>query len=271
MISRVSPLAPNRNHPPAKSTDTGVPASGDDGSISAVLPDADASLPVVAGSPNDTPLLILEDAKRALAEAKTVDEVISIQDKAIGLVAYAKRASNRQLEAEAAVIRMEAERRLGQMMQQQKETVGLSKGGRPKTGVRETPVFDQLPTLAEAGIDKNLAKRARAAAALSDEEFQAGVKAKRDAVRTGTGSRKKSLAVKARAPIRRERRRERKPCTYLQKWLSQISEVCKYDDERELPSDLDAAEIDAAIATVTEAIGELNKLIGRLEEARPQK
>ncbi len=44
-------------------------------------------------------------------------------------------------------------------------------GGRPKTGVSDTPVFEKPITLAEAGIDKNLAKRARSEAA-SEEEFQ---------------------------------------------------------------------------------------------------
>lgn len=43
------------------------------------------------------------------------------------------------------------------MRQAQKETVGLAKGGKPyqSTGVTDTPV---TPTLAEAGIDKNLAE-----------------------------------------------------------------------------------------------------------------
>jgi hypothetical protein len=50
-------------------------------------------------------------------------------------------------------------RRLGQLMEMQKATVGFAKGGWKSRGVSETP--QDLPTLAEAGIDKNLAKRAR--------------------------------------------------------------------------------------------------------------
>jgi len=44
------------------------------------------------------------------------------------------------------------------MRQSQKETVGLAKGGQPyqSTGVLNTPV---VPTLAQAGIDKNLAEK----------------------------------------------------------------------------------------------------------------
>jgi len=53
-----------------------------------------------------------------------------------------------------------AERRLGEMLREQKETVGLHEGGRPsKTGSDEEPV--SRPTLADAGIDKKLSSRAQ--------------------------------------------------------------------------------------------------------------
>jgi hypothetical protein len=54
----------------------------------------------------------------------------------------------------------------------QKATVGLNRGakGSKVTGVQRTPVKDDRPTLAEAGIDKNLAQRARKLAAMSEEE-----------------------------------------------------------------------------------------------------
>jgi hypothetical protein len=106
---------------------------------------------------------------------------------------------------------------------------------------------------------------------MSDAEFQAEMDATREAVRTRIGSRRKALAIEARAPTRLAKRGKLKRRSYLEKRLSQISAVCRYDDGVEIPSELKATEIDAAIATITEAIGELNKLIGRLEEARPQK
>jgi len=58
-----------------------------------------------------------------------------------------------------------AERRLGEMMAQQKETVGMATGGEHGgrariDGVRNTPAIAR-PTLAQAGIDKNLAKATR--------------------------------------------------------------------------------------------------------------
>ena len=79
-------------------------------------------MPFVAESPSGTHLRILDVAKSALSDAKTVGEVRSISDKAIGLVAHARQASDRELEAEATAIRMEAERRLGQIQQQKRQS-----------------------------------------------------------------------------------------------------------------------------------------------------
>jgi hypothetical protein len=127
------------------------------------------------------PLRIFEEAKREIAEAETVDRVRRIYALATGLAAAARKATDREVEVEAQILKLEAERKLGQLIQAQRKTVGLSRGGRPKTGVLVTPVSEK-PTLAEAGIDKNLAKKARAAAAMTEKEFTDAVAAKRDGV-----------------------------------------------------------------------------------------
>ena len=122
-------------------------------------------------------MLVRYDAAcRALAEAKAVDEVKNIRDVAVAMAAYARQAKNRDLEADAVEIRMRATRRIDELRQSQKETVGLNQGAVPgKTGVRATPVLDPRPTLASQGIDKNLAKQARALGALSPERFEQAV------------------------------------------------------------------------------------------------
>lgn len=119
------------------------------------------------------PLVRYDAACRAIAEAKTVDEVKAIHDKAEAMRAYAKQAKNRRLEIDAAEIRMRAERGLGGMIRAQKEAVGLAAGGQPyqATGSDKAPV-ERPPTLAEAGIDKKLSSRAQKLAAVPEERFE---------------------------------------------------------------------------------------------------
>jgi hypothetical protein len=68
--------------------------------------------------------LIFNTAKQQIAQATTVAEVKDIRDKAIAMAVYALQAKNNELKAEAEVIRLYAERGLGQMMQEQKRRWG---------------------------------------------------------------------------------------------------------------------------------------------------
>ena len=124
-----------------------------------------------------TELTKYEAAKHALAEAKAVDEVKHIHDVAAAMKAYARQAKDRQLEIDASEIRMRAERRLGEMIQAQKATVGLNEGGwhgNQHTGVvpSENRPADQPPTLADVGIDKKLSSRSQAIANIPEDEFE---------------------------------------------------------------------------------------------------
>jgi len=112
----------------------------------------------------------------AIAAAKSVDEVKEIRDKAEAMRAYARQAKNKVLEVDAAEIRIRAERRLGEMIVAQKQTVGLggpqhSRGGGSK-GSKRVPLPDSPPTLAEAGIDKKLSARAQKIAAVPEKKFE---------------------------------------------------------------------------------------------------
>lgn len=125
-------------------------------------------------------LIKYDAACRALAEAKAVDEVKDVRDRAMAMQLYAKQAKNRQLEADAFEIRLRAERRVGEMMATQRAVVGLHEGGRPSANR-----VSEKPSLAENGIDKNLANRARKLHALPADEFERVVSEGREAVERG--------------------------------------------------------------------------------------
>jgi hypothetical protein len=137
---------------------------------------------------NTNALINYDTACRALAMAAKVDEVLNIRDRAKIMEAYGRQAKNRDLEVQACEIRLRAERKLGEMILQQKETVGLNAGGRPaqKTpsiaeGVFDVQIQEQetpsgaegvYPTLAEMGIDYKLSSRAQKLAAVPEQEFE---------------------------------------------------------------------------------------------------
>jgi len=125
-------------------------------------------------------LLRYETACQVLAEVRTVDEVKDIHHKAAAMAAYARQAKNRDLEADAVEIRMRATRRLDQLRQVQKETVGLSAGARGSRvkGAR----VDDKPTLASQGLDKNLAHQARLLGAMDEAAFERKVAEAREGV-----------------------------------------------------------------------------------------
>jgi N6-adenosine-specific RNA methylase IME4 len=133
-------------------------------------------------SASQTGVLVKYDAAcRALAEANSVDEVKDIRDRSMALAAYARQAKNRQLEADAFEIRFRAETRVGEMMAEQRDTVGFAPAGRrSKIGLSKNPI-----SLADAGIDKNLANRARKVSALSMTERKRVITEGRKAIERG--------------------------------------------------------------------------------------
>ena len=66
---------------------------------------------------------------------------------------------------------MRAERRVGELMQAQKETIGLANGG-DAVRARVSNGPEVRPFLAEAGIDKHLADRARKLTRAEEAEFE---------------------------------------------------------------------------------------------------
>jgi hypothetical protein len=130
-----------------------------------------------------TDLVLYEAARTALAAAKSVDEVKKVLNEAAAIAAYSKIARDRTLEADAIEIRKRAERRLGEMMREQK-AAGLMAKPNPagenqhtkKNGSGLVKTQSTAITLTDAGIDKNLATRARDAAGLSESDFETEIR-----------------------------------------------------------------------------------------------
>ncbi|MCZ6606570.1 MAG: MT-A70 family methyltransferase [Alphaproteobacteria bacterium] len=129
-----------------------------------------------------TALTKYDVACAALAAAKNTDEVLHLRDTAEGMRAYAHQAKNRTLELDAAEIRLRAERRLGEMIQAQKATVGLNVGKRGDRGPRAAPRSDARPTLNDVGISKKLSSTAQKLAALPVDDFEAMIARWRDQI-----------------------------------------------------------------------------------------
>jgi hypothetical protein len=93
----------------------------------------------------------------------------------------AKQAKNKELEADAVEIRMRATRRVDEMIEKQRDAVGLAPAGRPSKN-RDAGHPNYRPSLSDAGVDKNLAKQARRLGRLTAKAFEAAVERARDAI-----------------------------------------------------------------------------------------
>jgi ParB family chromosome partitioning protein len=119
-----------------------------------------------------------------------MDEVKDVIDKAEAMAAYGRQSENTTLEADATVIRRRAERRLGEMIIAEDMPLGRPKARPPEIEINgstedpfivdppdDAPVVDEplKPTLEEilGKRHKHIADRARKAAKLSKEAFEA--------------------------------------------------------------------------------------------------
>ena len=115
-------------------------------------------------------LVRYDAACKALADAKSFDEVKEIRDKAEAMRAYARQAKNKSLEFDAASLRIRAERELGKMLQ---KTEKAKPGPYSKPGGRSVKRADRsAATLKEIGISKDLSARSRKLAAVPDVVFE---------------------------------------------------------------------------------------------------
>jgi N6-adenosine-specific RNA methylase IME4 len=161
-----------------------------------------------AGAPdltgNKPPLALYETARKALEAATRVDEVLEVRDETEWLKLYARQAKDRDLLANATVLKVRAERRLGEMMAMAAAAGDLPEG-RPRTNGSGSNPFPRA-TLEEAGITKSLADTARKAAAMPPAVFDARLTALREKIAFGGAT----IVVDATKPDSEERRESRR-------------------------------------------------------------
>lgn len=118
-----------------------------------------------------TTLAQYERVRAALAEAATVDVVLSLRDELEHVKLYARQIQDRALLADATVYQLRAERRLGFLLEQARQSGQLvtGKGGRPKQAC-DTAIAPA--TLREIGVEKKLSAKAQRAAQLDDAAFE---------------------------------------------------------------------------------------------------
>jgi len=120
--------------------------------------------------PDSRDLVLLTKAQRALAEASTIDDVRDLRDRAAAVKTYVQKARlGKHLVIDAAALRIRAERRLGQMLQE--TPLANSASGNQHTGSSDECPADAV-LLKDLGITKNESSRSQRIAEVPDVAFE---------------------------------------------------------------------------------------------------
>ena len=109
--------------------------------------------------------------QQQLAEAATVDEVLTLHSNVAFLKLHARQIRDRELMAEAMVFQLHCERQLGIMLASAKEAGQISAGRLWPKKAAEAPDGVARVTLTEVGVDRKLSMKAQRAAKLSIADF----------------------------------------------------------------------------------------------------
>jgi hypothetical protein len=118
-----------------------------------------------------------DEAKKLVAQAKTVEDIMKVKDFSELMHSTALFCKDHVMEVNAQELRVRVTRKIGEIMEAQKKLFGLAKGAVvPGTTRGKNTPRDSIPSLPAVGVDKNLAKSARKAAAIEPDKFEKQVK-----------------------------------------------------------------------------------------------
>jgi N6-adenosine-specific RNA methylase IME4 len=135
------------------------------------------------------PLLRVEEARRILAECRDIDEAKAIRDTAEAVRIYTRqRDASREAQNDAGEIKLRAERRLGQLLKEQKDRGERRDRGRARK-TSQAATFEASasapalppPTLEEMGITRDSASRWTQVAEVPEEHFEEHIRQQRAA------------------------------------------------------------------------------------------
>lgn len=129
-------------------------------------------------------MALLASAHQALAEAKTVDEVKNLRDKADAVRHYARQAKlGQELVIEAAVVKLRAERRIGQILRETPLATGVQGNQHDESLGEPNGVL-----LHDVGISKSDSSRMQRIATLAEEIFESYIQAEVESRREPTSA-----------------------------------------------------------------------------------
>lgn len=125
-----------------------------------------------------------DQAKRALAEAKTLADVKAVKGLAAAIEALGRIARDRAIIADAVELTTNADRKLGEMLKAAKAAGQIAVGRNWQSNGSDSEPLERI-TLEDAGIDKKLSSRAQRIAEIEPDAYEQMLAQHREAILKG--------------------------------------------------------------------------------------